>query len=244
MKGASIPTLSELSKDSMSRIDMPHPLEQFVEPNRLARIDRVLGGRTDQFAVVLDGVHNDHNISAVVRSMEAFGVQQLYLVKSLVALSKGIALGTDRWISIAQHDTAGSAVTALRKSGFRLVVAEPERPADSGTAPVPQHAVQSLPYDEKLAFIFGNEKSGVSAELQEAADLSAYIPMWGFVESLNVSVACALVLYSCRIMTTGALRPVTLISGSKREALREEWLEKATTNGPAILRELKRRGCE
>ncbi len=214
-------------------------LEQFMYPARLERLEHVLSHRTKALTVVLDGVHNHHNISAVIRSADAFGVRTVHLVGEGFTYSRGITLGTERWVQIERHKTGLEALSALRKDGYRIVVTAPEDdPRRPNVKAVP---VFDLPFETPLAIVFGNEKSGVSAELLAAAELHAFIPMVGFVESLNISVACALTLFSSTFSGARIERRVPLLEHTDREELRREWLVKGTRRADAILREIERR---
>lgn len=217
-------------------------LEEFMFPERLARLDSVLAQRTSSLTVVLDGVHNYHNISAVIRSADAFGLRTVHLIGKEFEFSKGITLGTEQWMDIQVHESASAALERLHSEGFRLVVTAPEDDLRGEQVPSVQSVpVYNLPFHEKLAVVFGNEKRGVSPELFSAASIHAFIPMVGFVESLNISVACAITLFAS--MTSGATaeRKVQPLSSQERQALRATWLRQGLRNGHAILKEIGRR---
>ena len=214
-------------------------LEQFMYPKRLERLESVLAQRTNALTVVLDGVHNHHNISAVIRSADAFGLRTVHLVGSGFTYSRGITLGTERWVQIEHHDNSAAALESLRKSGYRIVVTAPED--DPRRPQVKALPVYDLPFESSLAIVFGNEKNGVSPELLAAAELHAFIPMVGFVESLNISVACALTLFCSTFSGARSERRCALLPESEREELRRDWLIKGTRRADAILREIERR---
>lgn len=162
-------------------------LEPMVGPERRERIDSVLHGRLGSVTLLLDAPHDPHNISAVIRSCDAFGVQQLNILSPEALLfSQKVAQGTERWLDIAFHRSAGAALSGLRDQGFTLVSAH------AGGELLPERLAE-LP---KVALVLGNEHRGVAPELQAAVDHSVRIPMQGFVESLNLSVSAALLLYA------------------------------------------------
>jgi tRNA (guanosine-2'-O-)-methyltransferase len=162
-------------------------LEPMVGPERRARLDAVLQARLGSVTVLLDAPHDPHNISAVIRSCDAFGVQQLHVLSAQALLfSQKVAQGTERWLDIAFHRSAGAALGQLHAQGFTLVSAH------AGGELLPEQLAE-LP---KVALVLGNEHRGVAPELQAAVDHSVRIPMQGFVESLNLSVSAALLLYA------------------------------------------------
>jgi tRNA (guanosine-2'-O-)-methyltransferase len=163
-------------------------LRPLLTDERLARIETVLSRRTRSVAVVLDGLIDPHNVSAVLRSADAFGVQEVHIIEAadpLVASTR-IAKGAERWLDLIRHQSAEACIKALHARGFRAYIAEAagdHHPADLRSA-------------GPVAIIFGNEHAGVSSKLRRLADGTFAIPMRGFVESLNVSVAAAITLYA------------------------------------------------
>jgi tRNA (guanosine-2'-O-)-methyltransferase len=185
----------------------------------------ILGERTGSVTVVFDHPHDPHNGSAVLRSCDAFGVQRVHVIcgQDQFAASRMVAKGSERWVDIIHHESAAVAARLLRQEGFRLFVTHPEgrlTPTD----------LVSL---EKVAFILGNERDGVSQELTELADDTVRIPMRGFVESLNVSVTAAiLVQAACQG------RPSDL-SERERQNIYARWLRKSVPRADEVLGALK-----
>ncbi|MFN8391836.1 MAG: RNA methyltransferase [Bdellovibrionota bacterium] len=216
-------------------------LEQFMLPSRIARIDQVAAARTNMLTVVLDGVQNHHNVSAVIRSADAFGIQSVHLIGEQFDYSRGITLGTERWMDLRRHATAQAALSALSSEGYTFVVTAPEDDQRTGSTGAVSVPIYALPFQEKLALVFGNENRGVSSELFDAARYHAFIPMVGFVESLNISVACAISLFCSMIAVSGGDRRVATVSADEQRTLRERWLKTGVRNSDAILREIGRR---
>jgi tRNA (guanosine-2'-O-)-methyltransferase len=174
-------------------------LEPLLTDKRRARIEQVIAARSSAVAAVLDGLIDPHNVSAVLRSADAFGVQTVHLIarpEPFVA-SPRVSQGSDRWVSLIEHDSVSACVHALRERGHRILVAA----ADGVLGP------EALAREPKPAIVFGNEHAGVSAELRDLADGTYAIPMRGFVQSLNVSVAAAITLYAAMQGRTGNLTP-------------------------------------
>ena len=212
-------------------------LAQFLLPERAERLAQVLEKRTSSLTIVLDHVQNYHNISAVLRSADAFGLAQVHVIGKEFDFSRRIALGTERWLRIYAHQSASAAAQYLHQQDFRVVVLQPEEHKITGTdaAKMP---VTSLPFEERLALVFGNEKDGVSRELLAAADVHAYIPMAGFVESLNISVACAICLFCSTIAPTFPQKRTKPLCEEEKRDLRAEWLRNGVKRSEVILREV------
>ncbi len=208
-----------------------HPLEPFFLQSRLNRIDNVLSQRSNSTVVVLDGVSSEHNISAVLRSADAFGLQKIFIAGSQFVHSKGISLGAESWLSVTRFDSAEETISALKAEGYKIALLQSKEISDS--LGLPNCEVKDLPFSDKVALVFGNEKRGVSESFQKAADLFAYIPMVGFVESLNISVAAALTFYTALV----AGRPC--LDESEKLALRDQWLRKDLKGSEMILERLR-----
>jgi len=183
---------------------LPAPPEQIVAAlspmlteHRLARIDSVLDARIESVVPVLDGLIDPHNIAAVLRSADAFGIQQVHLIAGELDFlaSQRVAQGTERWLDVVRHDDPETCTRALRGAGYRIFVAA----MDGELQP------EQLAGIERVAVVFGNEHSGVSGRMATLADGSYRIPMCGFVESLNVSVATAITLRAARTGRGGDL---------------------------------------
>lgn len=162
-------------------------LEPLVGEERRRRLQQVFAQRIESVTVLLDGPYDPHNAAAVLRSCDAFGVHQLHAVSNEpLQASRKVAQGTERWIEVSRHATPQAAIAALRVTGHKLVVAHPKG----------NRVPEDLAHLARVAIVLGNEHSGVSPEVAEAAHDTVRIPMQGFVESLNLSVSTALLLYA------------------------------------------------
>lgn len=213
--------------------DSDHLLEQFILEKRKQRINAVLDSRTRRLTVVLDRIHNAHNISAVIRSADAFGIQDVHYLGDHFDLSAGIAIGADRWVDIHTHSAVSDLLEHLKNNGYEIVVL---MPPDKQQQDIPSVAVNQLPFKKKLALVFGNEKEGVRPEIARAASFSAFIPMCGFVESLNVSVAAAITLF-CSSLSD---RPDGL-SESEKSELKDRWLREEVRGSEAIIKRFEQK---
>jgi len=168
--------------------DVIEALAPLIVDERLARLEAVLAQRTRDVVVVLEAVDDPRNVSAVLRSADAFGVQEVHLVRGEQPFlaSKLVSQGADQWLDLVEHADAASAVATLRARGFRVYAAT----MDGEVGP------SALSEIDKVAIVFGNEQRGASPELLAVCDGRYTIPMRGFSQSLNVSVAAAITLHA------------------------------------------------
>ena len=226
--------------DSNKDAAVQDKLEEFVSEKRLQRLESVLSTRTTSLTVVLDDVRNGHNISAVLRSADTFGLVDIHLVgKPPFDFSRGVSLGSERWMRLHHHHSPASAIQILKSTNFKLAALQSEE--ISARYNKPSLSVCDLPFKERLALVFGNEHSGLSDEFLQAADYFAHIPMLGFAESLNVSVACAICLFLSNLKKAEFERQPAMLSDLERNGLRTEWLTASIPNGESVLREVEER---
>ena len=161
-------------------------LEPLASDERQARIQAVLDERLGSVTVLLDAPHDPHNGSAVMRSCDAFGIPTVHVVprEEAFLIARRITKGTERWLEVHHHASPEAAAEHLQRQGFELVATHPQ-----GELTPPD-----LAHIPRLALLLGNEHEGICAALQQAAKRAVRIPMRGFVESLNVSVAAAVLL--------------------------------------------------
>lgn len=172
-------------------------LEPLVRERRRARLRAVIAARLGSVQVVFDAPHDPHNGAAVVRSCEAFGVQQIHVIerRETFLVSANVTRGAGKWVDLRRWTRAEDAVARLRGEGFELVGAHADgalSPPDLATIP-------------RLALVLGNERDGIGAALAVACTRHVRVPMRGFVESLNVSVSAAVLLASATASRPGDL---------------------------------------
>ena len=171
--------------------------ENGMTPQRYQKLRRVLDSRQPDLTVLLDNVHKPHNFSAILRSCDAVGVFEAHAVWADDRLrpSHLISSGTGKWVGICTHADIRSAVVALRERGFQLVAAEPEGDARD---------YRDLDYTGPTALMLGAELRGLGETALECADARVCVPMMGMVESLNVSVAAATILFEAQRQRSNA----------------------------------------
>lgn len=166
-------------------------LQSFVTENKRQLIDSRINDRTRHITVVLEDIFEAHNASAVLRSADCFGVQDVHIVENTnyYELSRKVDLGSSKWLHLHQyredHDNTTFCINKLKSEGYSIVATSPHTDSVS---------LQELPVDKPLALMFGTEKLGLSTNAMELADHHMYIPMYGFTESLNISVSAAICL--------------------------------------------------
>lgn len=202
------------------RLPVPEGLPPGLPPDerRPARMRVVAGRRLGGLTVVLDGLHDPHNISAALRSCEGFGVQHVHLIgePADLPMNRIVTCGCEKWLSLHYHPDATTCVAAVRAEGFELWAAVPCRDA------VP---LRTIDFSRKTALIFGAERLGLSEELVSRCDGKYFIPMAGFVESFNVSVAVAVSLYGACRARRRAVGGRTDLSAEEVEDLARSWAE-------------------
>ena len=161
-----------------------------MTPEREERLKNVLNKRQNDLTVVLENVFDPHNISAVMRTCDATGIQDIYILNTKISRHKKwgarSSSSASKWLTIHQYTDAAACFTELRKS-YPLIL----------TTHLSSSAVSlyDIDFTHPVALIFGNEHDGVSPEIRELADGNFVIPQVGMIRSLNISVACAVSLY-------------------------------------------------
>jgi tRNA (guanosine-2'-O-)-methyltransferase len=174
-------------------------LEPMVGETRRERIRQALTARLTSVTLLMDSPHDPHNGAAMLRSCDAFGVQEVHVIprEERFFASNLVAKGTQRWVDVIEHPDPQGAITALTARGFELIATHPQGelvPEELGNLP-------------RVCLVMGNEHDGISQELTASAGRSVRIPMVGFVESLNVSVSAALLLREATKNRPGDLSP-------------------------------------
>jgi tRNA (guanosine-2'-O-)-methyltransferase len=162
-----------------------------MTPERLERINVMLDKRQPDLTVCMEGIHKSHNLAAVVRTADAVGVSDVHAIwkSDEMEVRGGSAAGSQNWIDVHNYSKTSDAIDALKKQGMQILVTN-----------LSDNAVdfREIDYTKPTAIILGQEKFGASDIALEMADQHIVIPMVGMVQSLNVSVACSVVLYEAQ----------------------------------------------
>jgi tRNA (guanosine-2'-O-)-methyltransferase len=188
-------------------------------PERIEKVERVLSHRQADLRVVLEGVTIAHNASAVIRTCDAAGILYLDLIApnpELLRFNEAISTRADKWLEIAVHPAPAACLGPLKKAGYEIVATHLGRDA------VPYTDVDLA---KPVALVFGSEAEGISDDCLAFADKVVRIPMLGMVQSLNLSVSVAVMLYEAlRQRAAKGYADKSRLPAAEHERLRRQWL--------------------
>ncbi len=188
-------------------------------PRRLRRAEAVLASRMARLAVVVEDLHDPHNIDAVIRSAEAFGVQHLYRVENpdVGGVHPRVTQGAHQWMTLHRFTDPGECLEALHADGYEVWAAD----VAPGAVPLGE-----VPLPDRLAVAVGSELEGLSPALRDGADGRFYLPMVGFTGSLNVSVTAAILIWEMarRMVERDGVNGD--LDEAEKRALREHWYQR------------------
>jgi len=198
--------------------------------------EEIASKRTRYLTVLLEEIFQEHNASAVLRSCDCFGIQELHVVesKNQYKVQRDIARGAGRWVDLFNYNEGSAplldAVTKLKAQGYKIAALTPDA----------ELSIFDLPLDEPVALSFGTEWEGISDEIREIADYKVAIPMVGFTESFNVSVSVALTLQALRQRLIESDINWKL-SEEDQTDIKLKWCQRYMRNGDVVRRELEKR---
>lgn len=217
--------------DRQSARDLSAHLAGFVTEKKRSSMKRVLAGRTQAVTVVLEDIFQPHNTSAVIRSCECFGVQDVHVIENHnpYTVNRDVVMGAIKWIDLHRYNRSDGhnterCLSELMAKGYSIVATTPGK----GATPLPD-----IPVEGNLALVFGTEESGLSSTAKALSDHSLKIPMHGFTQSFNISVSVALCLYDI----CGRLRKTHgnwQLTKEQREKIELRWLMKAVRNSEIV----------
>lgn len=199
--------------------------------------DRIAAERTNFLTVSLENVYQEHNASAVLRSCDCFGIQQLHVIEkdNQYKVQRDIALGAGRWVDMFNYDQGGNptmdCINNLRSKGYRIVATSPHSN---------EKTINDIDISQPMALIFGTERRGISDEVKAAADEFVSIPMYGFTESFNISVSVAITLNVLRQRLEKSSVDWKLTE-EEQILLKLKWCRKILRGGQELEDEIRRR---
>jgi len=210
-------------------------LVPFLSEERLKKFDNVLSRRTRKLCLVLENVYQSRNASAVMRTCDGLGVQDVHLIEDVNpwVFNRIVSKGTPSWLTLHRYRSekkpSEACIAQLKNLGYKIAVTSPHV---NGFQP------HLLPTSDPVALVMGTEFTGVSEEMMDAADYHVYTPMHGFAESLNISVAAGIIMH--RILENIHQRPPIdwSITGEEADQLRVEWAMKSVRKSKALLKHL------
>ncbi|TDD98745.1 TrmH family RNA methyltransferase [Flavobacterium cellulosilyticum] len=171
----------------MIDLDYLNFLENILTENRKNKFLKVLENRTKHFTVVVEDIFQMHNASAVMRSCEVFGIQELNVIEQRYgkSIDKEIAMGAQKWVDINTFDSVTSCVDTIKNKGYQIIATTPHEN---------DCELEDFDITKPSALFFGTERDGLSQEILQKADGFIKIPMVGFTESLNISVSASIII--------------------------------------------------
>ncbi len=167
-------------------------MKEFKTERRLKKIEKVVSERQFSLRVVLENIHDPHNVSAIFRTCDAVGIPEidlLYTIEKFPSISKVTSASSKKWVEIKKFNSTEKCINSLKKDEFKVYGTILSDSAEN---------IYNLDFTEKIAIVMGNEHRGISDEIEKLIDKHIYIPMHGMIQSLNVSVATAVILYEAQ----------------------------------------------
>jgi tRNA (guanosine-2'-O-)-methyltransferase len=214
--------------------DLIKYLSGFVTPERNETFEHVLNNRTKYLAVVLEDIYQPHNASAVLRSCDCFGIQDVHIIenRNTYSINPDVALGSNKWLTLKKYNrkdfNTKELYDTLKTEGYRIIATVPH----PGNTTIDEFDLNK----GKSALVFGTEMDGLSDFAINEADEYIRIPMFGFTESFNISVSAAIILYKL----SSQLRNSTIkwqLSSAEKETLKLEWLKRTIKKSELLIHE-------
>ena len=208
---------------------------KIITPNKVGLFEKIAPQRSRHLVVGLENIQQDHNASAIMRTMDCLGFQELHLIEknNNYQFQRDIALGAARWLDVMQHqqepEPVLDSIAHLRQKGYRIVATSPHIKASTP---------QNIDLTQPIALFFGAEKHGISEELSANADAFLHIPMHGFTESFNLSVSAALVLSAMRTRLEASSMN-WLLSPEAQTELKISWCERILNGGHELAQKFR-----
>lgn len=206
-------------------------LETFLTENRKERFNKVLPQRTKHFTVATEDVYQLHNTSAVMRTCDVFGIQELNIVEEVNSknIDSEIAMGAQKWVDLNRYHSVNNCIAHLKSQDYQIVATTPH---------IDDCELIDFDITKKSCFFFGRETEGLSQQVIDQADCFLKIPMVGFTESLNISVSAAIILQH----VTAKLKKSDIkwqLTEDEIIEKRFDWIKKTIKNYDAIVEHYK-----
>jgi len=208
-------------------------LSQFITHHKLKILQAKLNKRTKFLTVVLEDIYKPHNASAVLRTCECLGLQEVHVVeqKNKFKPKKEVVMGADKWMSLYHYNLHNqqnilTCINNLKTCGYKIVATTLQK----NNTPI-----SDINLNEKLALCFGTEESGLSEELCNEADILAHIPMQGFTQSFNISVSVSIILYELTRRLYCQPQELWQLTEDEKDDLQIQWMSKIINNGKILI---------
>ncbi|WP_299902609.1 RNA methyltransferase [uncultured Aquimarina sp.] len=215
----------------MVDIQLLEYLESFLTPRRQNLNKNIIAQRTNYFSVAVEDVYQLHNTSAVIRSCDVFGIQNVHVIEEINAkrIDREIAMGAQKWVDINRYTTTRECINTLKSKGYQIVATTPH---DSSVE------LKDFDISKPSVFFFGQEQEGLSDLVLDESDVKLHIPMVGFTESLNISVSAAIILQHVTSLLRNSDIPWQLSETEKMEK-RMDWAKKVIKSHGKIIARYK-----
>jgi tRNA (guanosine-2'-O-)-methyltransferase len=200
-----------------------------ISENKKEMFDRIASERTKHITVAIENVYQEHNASAVLRSCDCFGLQEMHVIEkdNQYKVQRDIALGAGRWVDMYNYNQGNQVtkdcINKLKSKGYKIVA----------TTPHTENTIYDLDLSNPIALVFGTERRGISEEVEKMADTFVKIPMYGFTESFNISVSVAIILNTLRQRLEQSNYSWKL-TPEEQTALKIKWCRKILNSGDKL----------
>ncbi|WP_321995366.1 RNA methyltransferase [Draconibacterium orientale] len=207
-------------------------LLSYLTPQRQELFEKVINKRTRHLTVVLEDIYQKQNASAVLRTCDCFGIQDVHIIedRNEFQVNREIAMGASKWLSLHKYNNkennALDAIQTLKKQGYRIVATTPHN-----------NDLELQDFDiakGKTALVFGSELPGITETIMQEADEFLKIPMYGFTESFNISVSAAIILHHLTMKMRDSKDLHWQLSDDEKDELKMEWIRKTIKKSELI----------
>jgi tRNA (guanosine-2'-O-)-methyltransferase len=211
-------------------------LSEFMTENRVRKFREVLEWRTRHIAIVLEDIYQPQNASAVIRTADCFGIQDVHVIenKNKYKVNPQVVLGAADWIDLHRHNREENntltCLQQLKQDGYKIMATTPHTDG---------YEISDLPIGQKFALVFGTEKLGISEDVKNEADGFVKINMHGFTESFNISVSAALSMYELTKRLHADETILWSLSQNEKDELLLKWMRKSLVSSDLILKAYK-----
>ena len=219
----------EIREEKAFQLAFIEYLKDFITPHKIKKMDEVLAKRTRHFTVVLEDIFKPHNASAVIRSCDCFGIQDIHIIEKSkeYKVNPFVTRGASQWVDLNKYyreegDAVKYCFDHLRDQGYKIVGTSPEKGSIR---------LQDLDPTIKTALVFGNEHEGISEEVKSNADELIHIPMMGFTDSFNISVSVAICLFELTRNISLQEVPDFFLNKEEKEDISYRWYQEVVKNG-------------
>ena len=212
-----------------NQIKLIEHLSKFVSEERIKLFEKKINQRTKNISIVLEDIYQARNISAVMRSADFFGIQDLHIIenRNKFISDRKVDLGSEKWLNIIRYgkkeNNTKECLTKLKKNDYQIIATSPHKT---------KNTLENIKIKDKVAILFGTELHGLSKEAIKLSDETIRIKTYGFTESLNISASAAICMYHLRNIINKKISPKT--SNKEKQDIMIEWLRNSVKSSKEI----------